>query len=773
LLLLSCSAPKAQPRKEANAPSPSLAAPATPAVLAAASVHVYKLNNGAYDTIGAAGMVVLGGPNLPHSILVYDSAKKPIVQAPVHAEFALPLQDGNYCSVTDPSGNVFSVRFNSPEDQCKIARAAAIGRVMAWKSGGSLVVQDLVLGKGQEIAKNDQVAVKYTGWLPGASGPASIGEVFDSNEGAQGKAFKFQIGVSKVIQGWQQGVTGMKKDGRRFLAIPSALAYGPNGSPPKIPPNSTLFFEIFVDKVKFEPAATAAAEPPASAQPSQTNAAVVSPSPAPAEALLSQEDQDKEALKARMAKLSQKSGGSSMGAMQGTEPRRDSVTGPGTSPLVSAQAAPILAQQQARLDAVESTAVVAVSSHSVGTFEKYSQQQQQQQQQQQSFQFQTAQQLQQQVLPVSQVVASLPSETVSDVKAIATKVDKIGVDLQILLDRTKIEKKDDAASMVGQALVQSVTRMVEDNEKLRSDISEKSLRLDELSRRVADLTETNRRLDERLRNFSADVSDREITSGMKSRFEVMESDMQILRTRIAEADARLKDSTQQLHEAKKDKSEALDRIQTLTEEIEEAKRGAQRLTKQLDERKAKMQSERDSYETRLEEQTSSHEAEVTKLKDQLHKAKLQGSRGGDDEIKKQVDEAESRWARTLDESKAAWEAERRALKNEIANLLKPQAPKDTADPIVELQRQALAQATEEHAKQVIVLRAQADADALEKSSAIASLTEKLQVDPLPSPLLFFMFLLFISSVCKFRFGCCETTHFCFRIRAFDRFSKLH
>jgi chromosome segregation ATPase len=203
--------------------------------------------------------------------------------------------------------------------------------------------------------------------------------------------------------------------------------------------------------------------------------------------------------------------------------------------------------------------------------------------------------------------------------------------------------------------------------------------------------------------------------------------MHILRTRIAEADARLKDANQQLHDAKKEKSESLDRILTLTEEVEEAKRGTQRLSKQLEERKAKMQSERDSYETRLEEQSSLFEAEVTKLKDQLHKAKLQSSRGGEDEIKKQVDEAESRWVRTLNESKAAWDTERRALKNEIANLLKPQAPKDSVDPIVELQRQALAQATEEHAKQLIQLRAQADADIIEKSSAIASLSEELKV----------------------------------------------
>jgi FK506-binding protein 15 len=723
------SAPKAQPRKESSAPSVSLATPATPAVLAAASVHVYKLNNGAYDTIGAAGMVVLGGPSLPHNILVYDSAKKPIVQTPIHAEFTLPLQDGNYCSVTDPSGAIFSVRFNSPEDQSKIARAAAVGRVMAWKSGGSLVVQDLVLGKGQDISKNDSVAVKYTGWLPGASGPASIGDVFDSNEGPQGKVFKFQIGVSKVIQGWHQGVVGMKKDGRRFLAIPSALAYGTNGSPPKIPPNSTLFFEIFVDKVKFEPASSATTSEPApsSTQPALSSDAVDSSIPAAATPPLTQEEQEKEALKARMAKLSQKSGGLSMGVMQGTEPRRDSTSGERTAPV--SLVSPMSSAQPTHHDAAESTAIVAVSSHSVGTFEKYSQQQQQhehlQQQQQQLQHTQHIQQPAPQLPP--QVVAALPSETVLDVKSISTKVDKIGVDVQILLDRTKVDKRDDAASMVGQALVHSVTRMVEDNEKLRADISEKSLRLDELSRRVTELTESNRRLDERLKNFSADVSDREISSGMKSRFEVMESDLQILRTRVAEADARLKDSMQQLHEAKKEKSEALDRVQSLTEEIDEAKRGAARLAKQIDDRKAKMQSERDAYETRLEEQSSAHEAEMAKLKDQLHKAKLQSSRGGDDEIQKQVDEAESRWARTLSESKAVWEAERRALKNEIANLLKPQAPSEDVDPIVEQLRQSLAQATEEHAKQVMQLRAQAESESALNASTITSLSEKLQV----------------------------------------------
>ena len=60
----------------------------------------------------------------------------------------------------------------------------------------------------------------------------------------RGEPFSFQLGSGGVIQGWDQGVEGMKVGGRRQLVIPPDLAYGPQGSPPSIGPNETLVFVI-------------------------------------------------------------------------------------------------------------------------------------------------------------------------------------------------------------------------------------------------------------------------------------------------------------------------------------------------------------------------------------------------------------------------------------------------------------------------------------------------------------------------------------------------
>jgi peptidylprolyl isomerase len=64
-----------------------------------------------------------------------------------------------------------------------------------------------------------------------------------------GDPFQFQLGSGNVIQGWDQGVVGMKVGGRRKLVIPPDLAYGAQGSPPKIGANETLVFIIDLKKV--------------------------------------------------------------------------------------------------------------------------------------------------------------------------------------------------------------------------------------------------------------------------------------------------------------------------------------------------------------------------------------------------------------------------------------------------------------------------------------------------------------------------------------------
>ncbi len=96
--------------------------------------------------------------------------------------------------------------------------------------------EDLVVGTGPAVKKGDHVSVHYTGRL-------LDGTQFDSSLD-RGVPFEFVVGDKQVIEGWDDGVVGMKKGGKRKLTIPPHLAYGKTGSPPKIGPDATLVFEI-------------------------------------------------------------------------------------------------------------------------------------------------------------------------------------------------------------------------------------------------------------------------------------------------------------------------------------------------------------------------------------------------------------------------------------------------------------------------------------------------------------------------------------------------
>jgi peptidylprolyl isomerase len=101
---------------------------------------------------------------------------------------------------------------------------------------------DQVVGKGREVKKGDTVMIHYTGTL-------KSGKKFDSSRD-RGEPFVTEIGVGKVIQGWDEGVPGMKEGGKRKLIIPSDLAYGQRGAGKDIPPNADLIFEVEVLKVQ-------------------------------------------------------------------------------------------------------------------------------------------------------------------------------------------------------------------------------------------------------------------------------------------------------------------------------------------------------------------------------------------------------------------------------------------------------------------------------------------------------------------------------------------
>ena len=143
-----------------------------------------------------------------------------------------------------------------------------------------LIKDDLKPGTGERaVKKGDEIKVNYVGKL------LKNGSKFDENTSAD-EPFTFTVGEG-VIEGWSEGVIGMKKGGKRKLTIPWKMAYGDKGSPPKIPGKAPLVFEIDLLGWADEPAAagSASAAPAAgsaSAAPAAGSAAPAAGSAAPA-----------------------------------------------------------------------------------------------------------------------------------------------------------------------------------------------------------------------------------------------------------------------------------------------------------------------------------------------------------------------------------------------------------------------------------------------------------------------------------------------------------
>ena len=107
----------------------------------------------------------------------------------------------------------------------------------------TLKVEDLIEGKGPAAKAGDKISVRYVGTL------FNNNKEFDSSW-KRGKApFELTLGQGQVIQGWDQGLVGMKVGGRRRLTIPPDLAYGAQGQPPTIPPNAPLVFDVDLTKI--------------------------------------------------------------------------------------------------------------------------------------------------------------------------------------------------------------------------------------------------------------------------------------------------------------------------------------------------------------------------------------------------------------------------------------------------------------------------------------------------------------------------------------------
>ena len=112
-------------------------------------------------------------------------------------------------------------------------------------TNSGLQYQDSKVDTSDVAIKGNTVQVHYTGWLFAGG---KRGAKFDSSVDA-GKPFEFKLGARQVIQGWDEGVEGMKVGGKRELIIPPNLAYGSREVGGVIPANSTLDFEVELLKV--------------------------------------------------------------------------------------------------------------------------------------------------------------------------------------------------------------------------------------------------------------------------------------------------------------------------------------------------------------------------------------------------------------------------------------------------------------------------------------------------------------------------------------------
>jgi FKBP-type peptidyl-prolyl cis-trans isomerase FkpA len=106
----------------------------------------------------------------------------------------------------------------------------------------ALTVTDILPGSGAAAQSGQTLTVNYTGWLYDPAAPGFKGAQFDSSNGRG--PFSFTLGQGAVIQGWDQGMQGMRVGGKRTLLIPSSMGYGTSGAGASIPGNAALVFEV-------------------------------------------------------------------------------------------------------------------------------------------------------------------------------------------------------------------------------------------------------------------------------------------------------------------------------------------------------------------------------------------------------------------------------------------------------------------------------------------------------------------------------------------------
>jgi len=191
---------------------------------------------------------------IPPALAYGDQGQQPTIPAKATLIFDVIAVSENTCSVATTNNIYNSTPTPNPSTPvvgpvipstptAGLLTPPAITTTAGMLTNGLKCV-DLKVGTGAPAESGSTVNVQYTGWL------AASGKEFDSSYDHGGKPFGVTIGQGQVIKGWEEGLIGIKAGGTRRIIIPADLSYGAQGSPPKIPANAVLIFDITVVSIK-------------------------------------------------------------------------------------------------------------------------------------------------------------------------------------------------------------------------------------------------------------------------------------------------------------------------------------------------------------------------------------------------------------------------------------------------------------------------------------------------------------------------------------------
>uniref|UniRef100_A0A8C0ZJY8 peptidylprolyl isomerase n=1 Tax=Cyanistes caeruleus TaxID=156563 RepID=A0A8C0ZJY8_CYACU len=644
-----------------------------PSVLVATAVLAYRYTNGQYLKQGKYGAAVVGNHTAKeYRILLYINQQQQITSARIHPGFVLTVQPNNYSTFYDDQRQNWSIMFESEKAAVDFSKQVCLAKCNSSPALDSVLCQDLLLGEGQGVEGGDSLEIAYTGWLFQNNG---LGQVFDSNVNKD-KLLRLKLGSGKVIKGWEEGMLGMKKGGRRFLIIPPAWAYGAQGVAGRVPADSTLVFEVEVRRVKL------AKECSGSDGLSVSSRDSPAPSPVPSSDGFSSDsglnpDVAKAKLISRMAKMGQPmlpflagTAGSQLDSSDSEIEDPNTLRGT-TQPVASSRpsqpAQAVLPTVSTQGNVLGSCCLILSSFCCVSV----------------------------QVFDLVTIISLLPLQAPGDITSfLMTEARQHNTEIRLAVSKV-VDKMDHLAAKVEELKKQStanssllpgissvtmeasmimsnIQRIIQENERLKQEIFEKSSRIEEQNEKISELIERNQRYVEQSnllmeqRNHSLQTTNEntqarvlhaeqekakvaeelaaataqvsqlqlELTAHQKKEMELrkqlscavqdaerQEAQLNKLQAQVAELQEASQD-TQSKFKAEKQSRKQLDmKIAALEEELTDLRVEKETLERNLAERKKKSLSERAQAEEEMEEVRRSYQQELDKLRQLLKKAR--------------------------------------------------------------------------------------------------------------------------------------------------------